>query len=207
MDENWERNAKLAQAGYADALEQVLDGDDIVDYTIRQEAEVPTTRTQNVARNNSGENHHVSYLDIDDDMEAHALRKEAISLILDDGDEFNEKLADIMPLPNVTNEGELREPNTAAAAPPRKAKKPASLAPGAYSVIGSLAVARYESGALTPTDGLMSERIKKDEMDDSQRLKKVVEQDCNGPEVAGEPDIGFQYEPKKTDGKNNPIVK
>jgi Leucine-rich repeat (LRR) protein len=203
MDEDWERNAKLAQAGYADALEQVMDTDDVDAYTIPQEAKVPLT--QFVTRNQSGEHNHVSYVDSDDDMDAHALRKEAISLVFgEEADEECAEFGDIMPLPSATEDGEEKKP-AAAAAPPRKAKKPAMLAPGAYSVVGSLAVARHESGALTPMDRPVSQRLKQDEQDCvEQQPPRNTDNDL---EQARESNIGAQDEPKNKDGEKNPIAK
>ena len=82
MDQTSEQSTKLAQAGYAEALEYVMDmGDDVEDCcneAMEGRAVPPSLSRENA----SGEYNHVEYVDSDDDMEAHALRKEAVSIVL-----------------------------------------------------------------------------------------------------------------------------
>ena len=149
MNQDLERGAKLAQAGYAEALEYVMDMDDDVENSCNEGmegGEVPPALSR---ENASGEYNHIEYVDSDDDMEAHALRKEAVSIVLygegnDERDDETNDIGTMASLPALESRQET-------APAPRKSEKQISLAPGAYSVIGSLAIARCESGSLTPT--------------------------------------------------------
>ena len=157
MDQTSEQSTKLAQAGYAEALEYVMDmGDDVEDCcneAMEGRAVPPALSRENA----SGEYNHVEYVDSDDDMEAHALRKEAVSIVLfgegnDEQDLEQNGIGALASLPIQDSSQETTTaPASATATAPRKSKKQISLAPGAYSVVGSTAVARCESGSLTPT--------------------------------------------------------
>jgi hypothetical protein len=175
MDHNeYVRTAKLAQAGYANVLVHVMDGDDEANYILRPEelkpppdaaaaAAAPKQAPANLLRPAS-RGRHVAYGD-EDEIDATALRKEAINLVFgDDSEVFDDEdgkqrwspaasvptEASALPMDDLTGDATLPASPVSRASRPRKATVPALMPPGAYSVVGEVAVARPQEIVMTP---------------------------------------------------------
>ena len=172
-----EREAKLAQAGYADALEQVLEGPDVGEFTCTMHREI-ARRAPAGSTGSTGTCTGTAEWDLpvgndddhgDDDgvTDAHALRKEAIISIVfgaDDDDTASSYEHKIVPLHDGHGHGggggacptrnrRSSSPPGPPPAPPTLARRSnllSGLAPGAYSIQGTNIVARHSSGTLAP---------------------------------------------------------